>query len=191
MIYYLSDLHFGHENAIHFDQRPFADVEEMAEQLIANWNARVGDGDTVWLLGDVCFRSRRSPVEYLRRMAGEKHLVTGNHDRPYLEDKTFLAQFASVSRLTETVDNHRRVVLCHFPLAEWNGYWRGAYHVYGHIHHGSRSPAYAYLQGKERALNAGCMCNNYAPATLDELIARKATAMKKQQKQGGDNHADI
>ena len=29
MNYYIGDLHFGHANAIKFDARPFADIEEM------------------------------------------------------------------------------------------------------------------------------------------------------------------
>ena len=31
---YISDLHFGHENAIEFDHRPFADVDEMDRRMI-------------------------------------------------------------------------------------------------------------------------------------------------------------
>ena len=29
MNYYISDLHFGHENCIKFDNRPFANADEM------------------------------------------------------------------------------------------------------------------------------------------------------------------
>ena len=31
---YISDLHFGHQSAINFDHRPFADVAEMDRVLI-------------------------------------------------------------------------------------------------------------------------------------------------------------
>lgn len=34
MIYYIADMHFGHENVIRFDSRPFADTEQMDEALI-------------------------------------------------------------------------------------------------------------------------------------------------------------
>ena len=39
MNYYISDLHIGHENILRFDNRPFADVTEMNNKLIENWNA--------------------------------------------------------------------------------------------------------------------------------------------------------
>lgn len=52
MNYYISDLHIGHANAIKFDNRPFADVNEMNNAIIENWNSRVKSNDTVYILGD-------------------------------------------------------------------------------------------------------------------------------------------
>lgn len=34
---YISDLHFGHTNAIKFDQRPFTDVDEMDRCMIVKY----------------------------------------------------------------------------------------------------------------------------------------------------------
>lgn len=45
--FYISDLHIGHENILRFDNRPFADVNEMNNKLTENWNARVHSNDTV------------------------------------------------------------------------------------------------------------------------------------------------
>ncbi len=66
-------------------------------------------------------------------------------------------------------DSGERIVLCHFPIAEWNGFHKGAYHIYGHIHN-RRNGAYQYMRTLERALNAGCMLNGYEPVTFRELI---------------------
>ena len=46
MIYYIADMHFGHENVIHFDDRPFADTEQMDDKnsyslLIARSMSRI------------------------------------------------------------------------------------------------------------------------------------------------------
>ena len=35
MNYYISDLHLLHKNCIGFDERPFADLEEMHETILA------------------------------------------------------------------------------------------------------------------------------------------------------------
>ena len=49
MNYYIADLHLGHANAIRFDNRPFADVDEMNESLIRSWNSMVTKQDTVYV----------------------------------------------------------------------------------------------------------------------------------------------
>lgn len=66
-------------------------------------------------------------------------------------------------------DSGERIVLCHFPIAEWNGFHKGAYHIYGHIHN-RKDGVYQYMRTLERALNAGCMLNGYEPVTFRELI---------------------
>lgn len=37
-VYFTSDTHFNHTNIISFCQRPFKNVDEMNERIIANWN---------------------------------------------------------------------------------------------------------------------------------------------------------
>ena len=80
MNYYISDLHIGHENILRFDNRPFADVNEMNNKLIENWNARVRSDDTVYILGDFIWAKESEWPFYLGPLAGNKVLITGNHD---------------------------------------------------------------------------------------------------------------
>ena len=37
--FYIADWHYGHENVLAFDNRPFKDVQEMNAALIERWNA--------------------------------------------------------------------------------------------------------------------------------------------------------
>lgn len=55
MILYTADLHFGHENVIHFDDRPFENVESMDRAMIQLWNGRVNKDDHVYILGDFAY----------------------------------------------------------------------------------------------------------------------------------------
>ena len=53
MRYYISDLHFFHENLNHsLDCRGFASAHEMNEYIIEKWNKKVREGDEVVILGD-------------------------------------------------------------------------------------------------------------------------------------------
>ena len=45
--FFTSDTHFNHANIISFCNRPFKDVEQMNEVMIANWNHVIGKDDSV------------------------------------------------------------------------------------------------------------------------------------------------
>ncbi len=78
-LFVVSDTHFFHKNIIRYCQRPFADINEMTEALVANWNEAVGPDDVVLHLGDVCFNYGRM-FEVMERLNGRKQLILGNHD---------------------------------------------------------------------------------------------------------------
>ena len=169
MNFYISDLHFGHRSCINFDHRPFLDVEEMDDVLMNLWNSRVDKDDNVYILGDFAYRNEKTADWYLRQLKGHKHLVIGNHDGETLKNEKAMAYFESVDKRMHVTDGGKQICLCHFPIAEWNGYYRGAWHIHGHIH-SKKDETYAFMKTKERALNAGCMINNYTPSTINELI---------------------
>ena len=59
MIYFTSDLHFGHDNMIRHTGRPFGNAEEMDRILIQKWNQTVSSRDEVYILGDFTMKERR------------------------------------------------------------------------------------------------------------------------------------
>lgn len=175
---YISDSHLGHKNAIEFDNRPFADVEEMDALMIEYWNMAVQKDDEVYIIGDFCYRSNKGPVWYLQRLSGIKHLIVGNHDAKTLKYPGALDHFESVEHIKHVRDDGKDIVLCHYPIAEWSGYYRGAWHIYGHIH-GKLNEACLFMREKKRALNAAACINGYRPVTMDELIENNRRFVEK------------
>lgn len=166
MILYTADLHFGHYNIIHHDGRPWKTADEMDEALIELWNNKVTDNDDVYIDGDFAFRNGKPVSYYASRLKGKLHLIMGNHDRLTPDDRKY---FVEIKDRKTIKDNGRTVVIDHFPMAEWDGFFRGVYHVYAHIHNNTNA-AFQFMRTLNNALNAGCMINGYVPVTLDELI---------------------
>ena len=174
---FTADLHLGHKNCILFDHRPFSDVDEMDEFIISMWNGRVYDGDDVWVLGDFTYRSKKSPASYLARLKGRKHLIIGNHDYRMLKDKEAMGMWESVDHIKKLHDpKYGDIILCHYPIADWEGMYHGSWHLFGHIHK-SKSPCSEYMDRQDRAINAGCMLYSYAPMSMRELIEKKQEAL--------------
>lgn len=57
MIYFTADVHFYHDNIIHFANRPYGNCKEMNEALVENWNRRIRVNDEVYILGDVTMKN--------------------------------------------------------------------------------------------------------------------------------------
>lgn len=169
MNFYIADTHFGHSSVLTFDDRPFADVQEMDRVMIQLWNRRVQKNDHVYIAGDFAYRSERPEEWYLERLNGRKSLIIGNHDKRLLKNEKAMGYFEEVDKMMHVSDSGCQICICHFPLAEWNGFYKGSHHIYGHIHN-RRDDTYAFMKTRERAYNAGCMLYNYAPATLRELM---------------------
>lgn len=60
MNYYVSDLHLFHRNVTREgkrgDDRPFNNLEEMHSIIKEKWNAKVTNGDMVYILEDMAMR---------------------------------------------------------------------------------------------------------------------------------------
>ena len=53
MNFFTSDQHFGHDNIIEFTGRPFLNTNQMDSSLIAYYNSKVINKDTIYFLGDL------------------------------------------------------------------------------------------------------------------------------------------
>ncbi|WP_322181466.1 metallophosphoesterase [Neglectibacter caecimuris] len=170
MMFFTSDLHLGHRNIIRLCNRPFATIEEMDEALIRNWNAKVTNGDTIYILGDLIFRNEKPAEEYLTRLNGKKHLIIGNHDRGWVKKCKLEDYFESVNNLHFISDGKRQMTLCHYPMMTWPHVTR-CYMVFGHIHGNTDAEYWPLIQANSLMLNAGVDINGFAPVTFEELEA--------------------
>ena len=133
--YYIADTHFGHAGVIKFSDRPFADVEEMDRTMIANWNARVQPEDDVYIVGDFIWHGGTdAATDLAKKLNGRKYLIKGNHDWKYLKCPDYRAQFVEIADMIEVVLDGNRIVMCHYPMLEWNGGRYMGWHIHGHIH---------------------------------------------------------
>lgn len=146
--------HFGHAGIIQLANRPFSSVEEMDAVLIENWNKVVRPQDTVYHLGDFSFKGKRNH-EYEKSLNGTIFKIKGNHDPkdwgvPYFDDLRI---------------NGSRIVLCHYPIEEWNGWYRRAVHFHAHTHEKE------FISAKRRA-NVGVDALDFRPIRMMDALDR-------------------
>ena len=166
MKFFISDTHFGHANVIKFDNRPFANVDEMDERMIKLWNETVKPNDEVYHLGDVAFHTAERAEKIIKRLNGHKHLIFGNHDKVVRNNRAVRDLFASTREYHEVREKELRFCLFHYPIGEWNQAHRGAYHQHGHCHGNYEYPR----EGK--IMDVGACCIGYKPISLDEVVER-------------------
>lgn len=153
-IWFTSDSHFGHRNVIEHDKRPFkaancscvpatdtkhryvcqACVDEMDRILIDKWNSQVNKNDTVWHLGDLCFRSKMPADWYIKRLNGRINIVWGNHDDSREAAFKYRDLFTSWQDYKYLKINGQKITLFHYKCEVWRSSGRGSWHLYGHSH---------------------------------------------------------
>lgn len=135
-----SDLHFFHKNIVKYcpnTRSHFTSIEEMNEYIVSEWNASVTNNDTVYILGDVSMGNQAQTVEIIKRLAGKKILVQGNHDTHLLKSEEFCSCFESIHQILNKKFSGNRVVMCHFPMLVWDQSARGSIMLHGHLHNSS------------------------------------------------------
>ena len=173
MTFFVSDLHFGHENIIRLCKRPFDSIEEMDAALIKNWNRKVKKNDVVYLIGDVVW-DKNKVAYYMEQLSGKKILIAGNHDSTWVKREECQKHFESVTSYLEAHLNGHPITMCHYPMLEWKSSREETrrklgYLIHGHIHN-RVAKEYRQLFLQFNALNAGVDVNFFEPVTFDELL---------------------
>ena len=161
----IADTHFGHENIIKYESRPFVNAEEMNNRLIELWNSVVGKDDLVYVLGDFTLSRKMNVIKNLVSLLnGKKILIMGNHDtrkpKDYVE-----AGFEVATRKPMMVEPG--VLLMHEPFDDPSLIVRNYIYFFGHVH------ANKTLMDEY----SNCMCVSveridYKPIDLDRYIRK-------------------
>lgn len=170
MDWFTSDLHLGHANIIEHCNRPFDGVERMNEAIVGNINRVVKPEDRLYVVGDFCWKSKRIGYWRQRILCRNVVLLLGNHDAhtpsglPTERLREHFSDVQQMLRLRPVIEGQRQhIVMCHYPLASWQGSARGAWHLHGHTH--GNLPANGLLR-----LDVGVDCHGFEPMALWRVV---------------------
>lgn len=182
MKYFISDLHIDHPNIIRLANRPFNNIKEMQDTLIANINNAVSKDDELYILGDLCLGKKPIWEAFLDRInCNNLHLIVGNHDK---KPAIPINRFTSISNLLSIKVGDLLITMSHYPMRyHWfrrcMGYLLGkplpkyferfplhhkGLHIHGHTH------SYTFKNGRQ--FNVGCEAINYTPVSLESILKR-------------------
>jgi calcineurin-like phosphoesterase family protein len=171
--YYWSDPHFGHRNVIEYEKRPFADITEMNETMIANYNSVVGANDRCVWVGDCFLTGIAQAQQIMERLNGIKIVVLGNHDkRP---NQMLKAGFAFACYEMKVKIAGYDVLISHYPYADETDTRHetkyqdrrplntGLWLIHGHSH------SNGWGKFKDRMVNVGVDLWGFTPVSQDSI----------------------
>lgn len=167
-VFFLGDLHLGHNNITKFrEPYGFDTREEHDEAVLSGIERTCGKRDTLYLLGDVYFNHQS--YDYAERLldsVGHLHLILGNHDFGNGNHQAKMREFMEKEyiKTVRSLMKYKDVWLSHAPIhpAEL----RGKRNIHGHGH-------YATLDD-DRYFNLSLEnTKNFAPVAYDDIISRE------------------
>ena len=171
-MFFTSDTHFNHANILRFCNRPFKNVEEMNETMIANWNRVVGTDDDIFHLGDFCLGGAVEWTSVLNRLNGKIHLIVGNHDLKNLR-QGFVNRFEEVVMQRHIVIEKHSIYLNHYPFLCFSGSYKDdVWQLFGHVHTrknntGIDADRLQYLYPTQ--YDVGVDNNNFTPVSYEQV----------------------
>lgn len=161
--FFTSDHHFGHQNIIQYQNRPFSSKEEMDDHMIGCWNSVVKSNDWVFHLGDFGYN-----IDCLNKLHGNIILIAGNHDVKIRNHSRWHRVFDYLEVKIAMKVKHQDVVLSHYPFIEWNKKHYGSINLHGHCH--------GRLSFKQtNQLDVGVDNLGYTPLSFDKIYTKIQT----------------
>jgi calcineurin-like phosphoesterase family protein len=173
-VYFISDLHLGHDKIHEFAgefRGGVKNVDEHSEWIIQQWNSVVKKQDLVFVTGDVCFNKKY--LHQLKMLKGSKHLIFGNHDKESLGE--YLKYFNKVHGFMKYKGE---AWLSHSPIHPQS--LRGLFNVHGHVHQNSLDDL-RYINISVEALNGRPVSWEMLKTIMDERRLLIRSMQKAQQ----------
>jgi len=156
--WFISDTHFDHANIIDYCARPFADVDEMNNILVDNWNATVKQQDKVYFLGDIAFGRGSRPKDYwLNKLSGDIVYIRGNHDKDVHNTKLYeKLEYKGHKFLLQHDPNEKPI--------EWNDWI-----IHGDKHNNDLEK-YPLINYEQKTVNVCVELIKYRPLSFDKIV---------------------
>ena len=198
-LYFTSDLHYFHKRIVEFTGRPTT-FENLTQWITTQCNSKIpkpeqGKKVTTIHLGDFAFSCTNEQLEeILLALNGDWWFILGNHDNA----GKLISVINKVN--TETGTNHRllgwyyrllvtqtpvdkskkkhkkSVILCHFPIEDWDSKHYGSAMIHGHVHGGGSDHDGHGIQKLPNRFDVGIdNSHTWSPFSYDDLrvILRK------------------
>lgn len=175
MYFFTADLHFGDEEIIEREARPFKNAQEMIDAFVYNVNSVASKEDTLYVLGDwINFNKINqadiSTFEICKRLEPSVILLMGNNDERFLE-KVFDGDF---ERFRDALKNMGFTDVIYEGDVSFGGesfhlihrpedYKKGCLNLFGHTHR-------ATGLWKSFGLNVGIDLNYFRPFSEKEIL---------------------
>ena len=169
-IWFTADCHFGHSNIITYCNRPFDGVDKMNSALIRNWNERVKPEDTVFHVGDFCFKNTPggkygegqmvTAATWEKKLNGKIIFIQGNHDKNN-SCKTPIQNIvvAMGGKRIQLVHNTEHIITSNYDL-----------YFVGHVHQAWKTKELKVQFGIAKCINVGVDVWQYKPVSLNEIL---------------------
>lgn len=163
--WFTADPHFNHTRIIELCKRPFDNIDDMNRGLIDAYNKKVKTDDHLYILGDFGW-GRIEELQKIRELIRCNNItfIWGNHDKELRKNmRVTNSMFKTTHDILDISINTQSITLFHYPIMEWNKFFYGSWHLFGHVH-GNLSPLPGSL-----ACDVGVDCHNYQPINFEEL----------------------
>lgn len=174
MIYFTSDLHFGHDKEFIWGERGFQSLKDMENSIVERWNSMVSDEDTVYVLGDIYMGDDKgnNAIQLLLSLKGNIIILGGNHDSQQKVDKLesygFKIEYPAHFTYKDEKKHKWQFYLSHYPTItatlESDPY-KCVINLHGHTHFKSK-----FFEDKPFMYNVGMDAHNCTPVPVEEII---------------------